>query len=273
MHAEYTVRAAKMGKHVLCEKPMATSVADCKKMIATCRSANVKLMIAYRQQYEPMNREIAKMIKSGKLGPLRSYLATLTQNQEDPSQWRLKKSLAGGGCLPDVGIYCLNASRFWSGEEPIEVYGQTHRPQSDPRFSEVEAACNFTLRFSSGLLASCNSGYAEHRSSFARMEGAESWIQLSPSFGYSSLKLQYNKLVEGHGADVQPSINEKDQFALEMDHMALCVMRNQQPHTPGEEGLQDIRIIEAIYESAGSHRTIQFSPPRTPTRGPDPEEP
>ena len=132
-----------MGKHVLCEKPMATSVADCEKMIATCRSANVKLMIAYRQQYEPMNREIAKMIKSGKLGPLRSYLATLTQNHYDPSQWRLKKSLTGGGCLPDLGIYWLNASRFWSGEEPIEVYGRTHRPQSDPRFSEIEARLQF----------------------------------------------------------------------------------------------------------------------------------
>jgi predicted dehydrogenase len=272
MHAEYTVRAAKIGKHVLCEKPMATSVDRCEKMIAACRSANVKLVIAYRQQYEPMNREIVKMIRSGKLGPLRSYLATLTQNQDDPSQWRLHKAISGGGCLPDVGIYCLNASRFWSGEEPVEVFGQTFQPQSDARFTEVEATCNFTLRFPSGLVASCSSGFAAHRSSFARMEGAESWAQLSPSFGYSGLKLQYNKLLEGHGTDLEPSINEKDQFALEMDHMALCVMRNQQPHTPGEEGLQDIKIIEAIYESANSSRTVKLSPPPAPTRGPEPEE-
>jgi predicted dehydrogenase len=251
---------------------MATSIADCEKMIAACRTSNVKLMIAYRQQYEPMNREIVKMIRSGKLGTLRSYLATLTQNQDDPSQWRLHKGLAGGGCLPDVGIYCLNASRFWSGEEPVEVFGQTFQPQGDPRFAEVEATCNFTLRFPSGLVASCSSGFAAHRSSFARMEGAESWVQLSPSFGYSGLKLQYNKLFEGHGTDFQPSINEKDQFALEMDHMALCVMRNQQPHTPGEEGLQDIKIIDAIYESAHSKRPVTLSPPPAPIRGQEPEE-
>jgi predicted dehydrogenase len=251
---------------------MATSVTDCEKMIAACRSANVKLMIAYRQQYEPMNREIAKMIRSGKLGQVRSYLATLTQNQEDPGQWRLHKGLAGGGCLPDVGIYCLNASRFWSGEEPVEVFGQTVQPAGDPRFTEVEASCNFTLRFPSGLIASCNSGYAAHRSSFARMEGSEGWAQLSPSFGYSGLKLQYNKLFDGHGTDFQPSISEKDQFALEMDHMALCITRNQQPHTPGEEGLQDIKIIEAIYESARSNRPVKLSPEPILNRGPEPEE-
>ncbi len=272
MHAEYTIRAAKIAKHVLSEKPMATSVADCEKMIAACSSANVKLMIAYRQQYEPMNRQIAKMIRSGKLGPLRSYLATLTQNQDDPSQWRLHKALSGGGCLPDVGIYCLNASRFWSGEEPIEVFGQTVQPKGDPRFAEVEATCSFTLRYPSGLVASCSSGYAAHRSSFARMEGAESWVQLSPSFGYTGLKLQYNKLFDGHGTDFQPAIEEKDQFALEMDHMALCVTRDQRPHTPGEEGLQDIRIIEAIYESVRTNRPVKLEAPTAPTRGSEPEE-
>lgn len=269
MHAEYTLRAAKIGKHVLSEKPMATSIADCEKMIAACRSANLKLMVAYRQQYEPMNREIAKMIRAGKLGTLRSFLATLTQNQDDPSQWRLHRALAGGGCLPDVGIYCLNASRFWSGEEPIEVFGQTFQPRDDPRFTEVEATCSFTLRFPSGLVASCNAGYAAHRSSFARMEGSTTWIQLSPSFGYNGLKLQYNRLFEGHVTDFQPSITEKDQFALEMDHMAECVIRDQQPHTPGEEGLQDMRIIEAIYESAQTNRPVKLQQPPSSTRGTD----
>lgn len=100
------------------------------------------------------------------------------------------------------------------------------------------------------------------------MEGAEGWIQLSPSFGYSGLKLQYNRLLESHGTDFLPSINEKDQFALEMDHMAECVMRDRQPHTPGEEGAQDIRIIEAIYESARINRPVKLPQPPSPTRGP-----
>jgi predicted dehydrogenase len=272
MHMEFTTRSAKIGKHVLCEKPMATSVADCQKMITACEKANVKLMIAYRQQYEPMNRAIVKMVRAGELGTPKSFVASLTQNQDDPSQWRLHKQLAGGGCLPDVGLYCLSASRFWSGEEPIEVFGQTVQPTDDPRFREVEASCSFMLRYPSGLIASCNTGYSAHRSSFARIEGSEGWAQLSPSFGYNGLKMRYNKLLHEHPTDFQPSIPEKDQFAEEMDHMALCVTTSRRPHTPGEEGLQDMRIIEAIYESARSSRPVKLTPPPAPPRGPDPED-
>ena len=272
MHREFTVRGAKAGKHILCEKPMATSVADCEKMIAACKAANVKLMIAYRQQYEPMNREIVKMRKAGKLGTLRSFIATNAQNQGDPNQWRQKLALAGGGCLPDVGVYCLSAARFWTGEEPIEVFGQITQPKDDPRFHEVEATAQFTLRFPSGLLAVCNSGYAAHVSHTARLEGSDSWAELSPSFAYNGLKLRTNKLLDGHNTDLEPSIEEKDQFALEMDHMAHCTLHNQQPHTPGEEGLQDQRLMEAIYESARTGRAVKVQPPATPTRGLEPED-
>ena len=272
MHLEYTVRGAKAGKHILSEKPMAVSSAECEKMISACKAANVKLMIAYRQQYEPNNREIVKMVKAGKLGTLRSFIATNAQNEGDPSQWRLKHALAGGGCLPDVGVYCLNAARFWSGEEPIEVMGQTFQPKNDPRFAEVEATAQFTLRFPSGLLAVCNSGYAAHSTQFARLEGSDSWAELSPSFAYNGLKLRSNKLMEGHDVIMEPSIEAKDQFALEMDHMAECVMKNLQPHTPGEEGLQDQRLMEAIYESARTGRAVKVQPPAGPTRGPEPME-
>ena len=272
MHLEFTQRGAKAGKHILCEKPMAVSSAECEKMISACRAANVKLMIAYRQQYEPMNREIVKMRKEGKLGALRSFLATNSQNQGDPSQWRLKRALAGGGCLPDVGLYCLNAARFWSGEEPTEVFGQIFQPKDDPRFPEVEAGCNFTLRFPSGLLASCNTSYAAHNSQWARLEGADSWAELGPAFAYKGLKLRSDKLMDGHNTLLEPTIGAKDQFALEMDHMAQCVLKNQQPHTPGEEGLQDQRLMEAIYESAHTGRAIKVKPPTTPTRGPEPED-
>ncbi len=272
MHLEYTVRGARAGKHILCEKPMAVSSAECEKMIAACKTANVKLMIAYRQQYEPMNREIVKMRKAGKLGTLRCLVATNSQNQGDPSQWRLKRALAGGGCLPDVGLYCLNAARFWSGEEPVEVFGQIFQPTDDPRFKEVEAGCNFTLRFPSGLLASCNTSYAAHRSQWARLEGSESWAELSPAFAYKGLKLRSNKLMEGHDVILEPNLEAKDQFAAEMDHMAQCVLGNRQPHTPGEEGLQDGHLMEAIYESARTGRAVKVTPPTTTTRGPEPED-
>ena len=272
MHLEYTVRGAKAGKHILCEKPMATTPAKCEKMIAACKSANVKLMIAYRQQYEPMNREIVKMVKSGKLGTLRSFIATNSQNEGDPTQWRHKKALAGGGCLPDVGLYCLNAARFWSNEEPVEVFGQTFQPTGDPRFAEIEAGCNFTLRFPSGLLASCNTNYAAHRSQWARIEGSDSWAELQPAFAYTGIKLRSSRLLDGHETAMEPSIEEKNQFAGEMDHMAECVMKDQQPHTPGEEGLQDHRLMAAIYESARIGKAIKVQPPATPTRGPEPSE-
>ena len=272
MHAEFVLRGAKAGKHILCEKPMATSARDCERMIAACNSANVKLMIAYRQQYEPMNRALIKMIKSGKLGSLKSYVASNAQSQGDPSQWRQKIALAGGGCLPDVGIYCLNAARFLSGQEPVEVSGYTYKPADDPRFTEVEETCTFTARFPSGFIASCSSGYGAHRTQFLRLEGDKSWAELSPAFAYTGLKLRTSTVEDGRNVVSEPSIEEKDQFALEMDHMAVCVQQNKQPHTPGEEGLQDQRIVEAIYESARTGKSVKLTPPATPTRGPEPED-
>ncbi len=272
MHAEYTERGAKIGKHILSEKPMATSVRDCERMIAACKQANVKLMIAYRQQYEPMNREIVKMREAGKLGTLKSFVATNSQDQGDPDQWRQKLALAGGGCLPDVGVYCLNASRFLSGEEPSEVTAFTVQPKDDPRFREVEESCVFLLRFPSGYVASLNSGYGAHRTQFMRLEGDRQWAEMSPSFGYTGLKLRVNRVEDGHNTLVEPSVEEKDQFALEMDHFSLCIQQNLQPHTPGEEGLQDQRITDAIYESARTGKTVRVPPPPGPTRGPAPQE-
>ncbi len=272
MHREFVDRGSKTGKHILCEKPMSISSRDCEHMIAACKSAHVKLMIAYRQQYEPMNRDIVKMVRSGKLGNLKSFIATNAQDQGDPNQWRQKIALAGGGCLPDVGIYCLNAARFLTGLEPTEVFGATFQPKDDPRFTQVEETCSFTLRFPDGFLATCSSGYGAHRSQFFRLEGDRAWAELSPAFAYHGLKLKTSRTEDGRDVVSEPSIEEKDQFALEMDHMALCVRNNTQPHTPGEEGLQDQRLVEAIYESARTGKTVRVPPPTTPTRGPDPTE-
>ncbi len=272
MHREYVERGAKLRKHILCEKPMATSVRDCEAMIAACRAANVKLMIAYRQQYEPMNRAIVQLVRSGALGTPLSYIASNSQNQGDPNQWRQKLALAGGGCLPDVGIYCMNAARFLTGQEPSEVFGTIYQPKEDPRFREVEETCSFTLKFPSGLIASCSCGYGQHRSQFLRLEGDRQWAELSPAFGYTGLKLRLNRVEQSKNVLAEPSIEEVDQFAREMDHMSLCVQQNLQPHTPGEEGLQDQRIVEAIYEAARTGKSVKLAPPPAPTRGPDPRD-
>ncbi|GJH28875.1 hypothetical protein CBA19CS42_30185 [Caballeronia novacaledonica] len=271
MHKEFTLRAAKIGKHVLCEKPMANSVADCQAMVDAMKRADRKLMIAYRSQYEPMDRMIAKMVKDSQLGPLREFIAGNSQNVGDPAQWRLNKALAGGGALPDIGLYCLNAARFLSGEEPQEVIAIVYRPESDPRFVEVEASVHFILRFPSGLTATCVSSYASHESRFFRLQGAQGWAEMDPAFGYNGLRLRHGTLRDGKSAITEVQIDPQNQFAREIDHMSVCVKDDIVPHTPGEEGLQDQRIIEAIYESARTGRAIRLAAPAVPTRGFDPQ--
>jgi predicted dehydrogenase len=259
MHAEYVERGAKIGKHILCEKPMATSSREAKKMIAACKAANVKLMIAYRQQYEPHNEALRRLVEEGKLGKLRGFVASNSQQQGDPSQWRLKKAMAGGGCLPDVGLYCLNASRFLSGQEPVEVFANTYQPKDDPRFTQVEASCSFSLKFPTGYIATCTTSYDVHKSAILRMEGRDAWAELSPAFGYHGNKLTWSRLEESKEVQLIPQIEEKNQFGLEMDHFCECLLEDKTPRTPGEEGLRDHRIMEAIYESAGSGWVVKLS--------------
>ena len=168
MHAEFTVRAAQAGKHVLCEKPMATTVADAQRMVDACRQAGRKLMIAYRCQYEPHHRALIAAVRGGKAGPLKFIQAVNGQNNADNGQWRHNLAMSGGGSLPDVGLYCLNAARYITGEEPVEITASLTRPKNDNRFKEVEDLASFNLRFPSGTLAQCTSGYSFHESRWLR---------------------------------------------------------------------------------------------------------
>ena len=144
LHAEYTVRAAQAGKHVLCEKPMSTNVADAQRMVDACKAANRKLMIAYRCQYLPEHRAIIDMARSKQLGGLRLIDAVNGQNNANNGQWRHIRALSGGGSLPDVGLYCLNATRYITGEEPVEITARMTQPKDDARFREVEDVVSFT---------------------------------------------------------------------------------------------------------------------------------
>ena len=258
MHAEYTVRAARMGKHVLCEKPMATSVAEAEQMIAACREAGRLLMIAYRLQYDPYHRLAIRLARSGQLGQLRAITAVNGQNDAANGQWRQVLKQAGGGSLPDVGLYCLNAARYLTGEEPIAIAAQLTRPADDPRFREVEDLCAFTLRFPSGVVANCMSGYSLHESRQLRVMGSDAFVTMDPAFGYGGLRLAIGrKAGDAASADARTFV-DKNQFAREMDHFAECIASGRTPHTPGEEGLQDQRLIAAIYEAARSGGTVQL---------------
>lgn len=274
MHMEYTLRAAQAGKHVLCEKPMANTVAEAERMVAACRDANRLLMIAYRLQYEPHHRALIALARGGEHGPVRLIEAVNGQNQAKNQQWRHIRALAGGGALPDVGIYCLNAARYVTGEEPVEITAQITRPKDDPRFAEVEDLCAFTLRFPSGAVATCSTGYSFHDSRHMRVMMPEAWAEMSPAFSYRGLELRLGRKVGGANGVDQRRFPEKNQFMREMDHFAECIRANRRPHTPGEEGLQDQKLIEAIYRAAegGSPVRLPEVHGRDTTRGPAPQE-
>ena len=250
MHAEYTERAAKAGKHVLCEKPMANTPEECEQMIAACKHAGVKLMIAYRCQFEAHHLEIRRMVQSREFGAVKLIEATNGQNMGDPTQWRLKRALAGGGALPDVGLYCLNTVRFALAEEPLEVIGRTFSTLNDPRFTEVEESVAWQMRFPSGAIANCLTSYGHFEARRTRFFAEEAWFGMDPAFAYNGLRIQLGRAL-GTGQVVEERrMTEQNQFALEFDHFANCVLNDLEPFTTGEEGLQDVRIMAAIYQSA-----------------------
>jgi predicted dehydrogenase len=254
MHAEYTVRGFQAGKHVLTEKPMANTPAECQQMIDAGRKADRKLMVAYRCRYEPYNQEAIRISRSRELGPIKVILADHGFNIGDPSQWRLKKELAGGGSLMDIGIYSLQAARYLSGEEPTEVNAVMYNTPGDPRFKEVEETVNFQLRFPSGVLANCTSSYGYAGQNHYRVVGTEGWLEMDPATSYRDLRMRVHR----RNVTEERELPERDHFALEMDHMAGCVMENKEPLTPGEEGLRDLKIMMAIYEAARLGKTVKL---------------
>jgi predicted dehydrogenase len=254
MHCEYTVRGLQAGKHVLTEKPMANSPNECQQMIDAGHKFNRKLMVAYRCRYEPYNQEAIRMARSNELGKTKVILADAGFNMSDPNQWRLKKDLAGGGSLMDIGIYALQAARYLTGEEPAEVNAMMYSTPGDPRFKEVEEAINFQLRFPSGILANCTSSYGYAWQSHYRVVKSEGWIQMDPATAYSGLRMR----VHHENTIEEKDLPVVDHFAAEMEHMSSCVMENKEPLTPGEEGLRDLTIMKALYEAAKTGRTVKL---------------
>ncbi|WP_235011414.1 Gfo/Idh/MocA family protein [Bryocella elongata] len=256
MHAEYTMRAARAGKHVLCEKPMAISSAECRQMIEACTVARVKLMIAYRLHDEPITLKALALVKSGQLGPLQAMEAANGFNIK-PGEWRYTKALGGGGSLFDVGIYCINAFRMFAGGEPSDCHGQVSTMDHDGRFKEVEENVSWLMRFPSGALATGASTYGADMSGYYRLHGAYGWLEVG-SYTYQGQHIQGRYAEEptrdAKRIDIDETSDELDpmQFVREADHFAECILQNKTPKTPGEEGLADLRCIEAIYRSAGA---------------------
>ncbi len=239
MHAEYTIRAAKAGKHVITEKPMAISVNECQQMIDACNENSVKLAVGYRLHYEPFNQEIMRLAEEQVFGSLTSIENAFGFTIGDPTQWRLNYELAGGGALMDVGIYTLQAACYTSGEEPVSVVAEEFKTDME-KFSEVDETVNFTLTFPSGLKANCQTSYNKSYNKL-RADAENGWFELSPAYTYGPLA--------GETSDGPMDFPQIREQAVHMDRFAECIMQDETIKTTGEMGIRDMKIIEAIYQS------------------------
>jgi len=251
LHAEHTIAAAKAGKHVLCEKPMEVSPEKCQQMIDACKAAGKQLAIGYRLHFEPNNLECIRLAREKVFGDLRFIEAGFGFAIGDPKQWRLNKALSGGGPMMDVGIYALQALRYLSGEEPISVSALATTVDT-VKFRDIEETLIWQMKFPSGLLGSGNTTYRFGGINRFNVNAERGWFGMTPAYSYHGLRGS-----RSDGETIQmPDI---DQFAAEMDDFAQCILENRPTRVPGEEGLRDMKIIAAIYESARTGKAVKLA--------------
>jgi predicted dehydrogenase len=249
LHAEFVIRAAEAGKHVICEKPMATTLADCRRMIDACKSAGVQLSMGYRLHFDPFNQEMMRLGQNELLGPVRRVIAKNGMDVGDPDQWRLDQKLAGGGPLMDVGIYCVQGVLYTLGELPLAVNAK-FSPKTDPeKFKTVEEGMTWEMYFSSGKKAGCETSYSKP-ANLLRAETESNWFELEPAYEYKGLK--------GATSHGPMKITPLNQQAAQMDDFVLCIKEGRDTRVPGEMGLRDMQILLAIYESARTQRKVDL---------------
>lgn len=250
LHLQHGAAAAQAGKHVFCEKPLEISVERCQQLISAVKAANRMLGVAYRCRFEPHHLEAIRLAHSRELGALRSIDAFFGFNIQ-PSVWRLKRALSGGGPLLDVGIYALQATRYLTGEEPTWVSGLTTGGDA-ARFSEVEASVLWQARFPGGAVTQCGASYSCAPTGYIRAIGDRGGFTLDPAFNYAGIR--------GQRSDGRPlDFPDIDQFAAEMDDFARCIQEGTPSIVAGEEGLRDVRIMMAIYQSARSGAPVDLT--------------
>lgn len=242
MHHEYVIRAAKAGKHVICEKPVAVSVKEAEEMVAACKKAGVRYFVGYRLHFEPFTLEAMRVGQKKEFGKVKIVHSEMGFRIGNPDQWRLKKALAGGGAMMDVGIYAIQGARYSIGAEPVYVTAQEYK--TDPKkFAEVDETISWQMEFPGGEVAICSTSYA---ASLERLliSAEEGWLELRPAFGYGPIKGRTHK-----GELTLPAVNHQ---AYQMDGMAKCILENRETTATGEEGVRDMKVIEAIYKSVAT---------------------
>ncbi len=251
MHKEFTIRAAKAGKHVIVEKPMAITVADCTEMIDACKKAGVQLAVGYRLHYEPYHQEIKRLGQEKIFGQVRLIEASLGYKSGDPSEWRLKKALSGGGPLMNLGVYCVQSNRYVLGEEPVSVTAQFGPVTKPAIFTEVEESITWQLYFPGGAICTSTSSYNCNVDRFFAAAD-EGFFELSPAISYGPFKGR-----TGKGELNFPTINQQ---TTQCDEIAKVLLAGKQlpGHITGEEGMKDMKVLAAIYEAASTGKKISI---------------
>ena len=247
MHEEFVIRAAKAGKHVICEKPMAITVEECDRMIAACKNAGKQLSIGYRLHFEPHNREMMRLGNEKVFGNILSIKAAHGMSSTDG--WRIDKPLAGGGPLMDLGIYCVQAVRYTTGMEPIAVRAQEGPKKDKKKFNSVEESLTWQMEMPGNIIAECATSYSEDMK-YLEVKAENGWFELEPAYQYRGIKGKTSK-----GTMNFPEVNQQ---AVQMDDFALAIKENRPTPVPGEMGRQDVKILQAIYKAMETGKRVEI---------------
>jgi predicted dehydrogenase len=253
-HLRATVEAARAGKHVLCEKPLALNPEQSAEMVRICEECGVQLMTAYRKYFEPSALYLKKLIQSGKLGKIDVINTSFSELHVAGKSiaWLLDPRVAGGGPLMDLGVYCVNTSRWLVEEDPVEVNAHTWKKDA-ARFRDVEEGISFRMQFASGLVVQGTSTYSSAISSFVFVQGTKGWACLTPAFPFDEERRLTGKI---GGKWFEKKFKVADEFAPELDAFATAIQAERPLEADGRQGHRDICILEAIYAAARNDGSV-----------------
>lgn len=255
LHREYAVRAAAAGVHILCEKPMAVNEEECRAMIKGAEQNHVKLMIAYRLHFEAGNLEAIEIARSGQLGEIRFFSSEFAQQVAEDNVRISETAAHGGGSVYDMGVYCINAARYLFRSEPIEVSAISARNHHDDRFLHVEEMVSVTLRFPEERLATFTCSFGAADVGRYSVIGTKGMLQADPAYEYA-IAIEHQITIGGKTK--KKTFPKRDQFAAELAYFSDCILRDKDPEPSGYEGLLDVRVIQAVYESIRSRRAVRL---------------
>lgn len=250
LHAEYSIRGFRAGKHVICEKPMALSVNECDAMLVAAEKANKNLSIGYRLHFDTYNLELIRLVQEKVYGEIKS-IDTAFCITPQKGEWRLDKKIAGGGPLMDVGIYCLQAVCYVTGQSPVAVTAQSFPVSDVEKFKDIEEIITWQMEMPGGLLATCKTSYSE-QSGFLKVITENGWLKLDPAFNYDGLQLHSP---DGRSLALPPF----SQQVRQLDGIALAIKNNQSSIVPGSMGRRDMKIIAAVYEAMQSGKRVEIN--------------